>query len=124
MLLALVRVRKPGTVGVPLSALCRVLLSTAFMLSCSAASSAHWIPWDWLSCVSDVAPPNLPPCTEDNTRVEYVTVYEKEIDTAGSHKDALTFNKKNHGSSRISDLSYRLNVTNDTPQFSDYDHNN
>lgn len=60
VLLALVRVRRPGTVDVPLSPPCRLLFSTAFMFSCSAASSAYWIPWGWLSCASDGAPPNLP----------------------------------------------------------------
>lgn len=59
---ALVRVRRPGTVDVPLSPLCRLLFSTAFMFSCSAASSAYWIPWGWLSCASGGALPNLPLC--------------------------------------------------------------
>lgn len=61
---ALVRVRRPGTVDVELSPLCRLVFSTAFMFSCSAASSAYWIPWGWLSCASDGPPPNLPLCKD------------------------------------------------------------
>lgn len=60
VLLALVRVRRPGTVDAALSPPCKLLFSMAFMLSCSAASSAYWIPWAWTSCESDGAPPNLP----------------------------------------------------------------
>lgn len=61
VLLGLVRERWPGTVDVPLSPPCKLLFSTAFMFSCSAASSAYWIPWGWLSCASDgAALPNLP----------------------------------------------------------------
>lgn len=66
MLLALVRERWPGTVDVPLSPPCKLLFSTAFMFSCSAASSAYWIPWGWLSCASDGgALPNLPFCMKE-----------------------------------------------------------
>lgn len=62
-LLGLVRVRMrwPGTMEGSLSPPCRVLFSTAFMLSCSAASAAWPRPWGcWLSW-APLGPPLPPP---------------------------------------------------------------
>lgn len=91
LLLARVRVRWPGTVDAPLSPPCKLLFSTAFMFSCSAASSAYWIPCGWLSCASDgVVLPNLPLCTKHNDNNNDDDVTDGRLDEEGE-KHAVAF---------------------------------
>lgn len=64
--LARLRVRTPS--AVVLSPLTEVVFSTAFMFSCSAASSAYCSPWGWLWHGGELLE-NLPDCGRGKTRI-------------------------------------------------------